>query len=225
MGRWVCLAPSLGRRALVVLGEVFRLETCGAADSSYVVFSSRWPDFSFQPDRACPPLFADRASLDAFAEARRLVCGMEKFQAWGYRCGSSVELSSLQRPVQEMRPSLDHADSNAKMAEEGLERALQAVHSNEFEAAKFRDPFRRRFTAAWCYAEARALGSCSDLEVLLSYGLMTGLASCRPAFAGSGSGPQKTELTDLGHRRATGTDLLHATKVMTKSCKPPKSDA
>eukprot|EP00439_Symbiodinium_sp_Y106_P064839 s1894_g10.t1 len=134
MGRWVCLAPSLGRRALVVLGEVFRLETCGAADSSYVVFSSRWPDFSFQPDRACPPLFADRASLDAFAEARRLVCGMEKFQ--------------------EMRPSLDHADSNAKMAEEGLERALQAVHSNEFEAAKFRDPFRRRFTAAWCYAEA-----------------------------------------------------------------------
>lgn len=134
MGRWVCLAPSLGRRALVVLGEVFRLETCGAADSSYVAFSSRWPDFSFQPDHACPPLFADRASLDAFVEARRLVCGMEKFQ--------------------EMRPSLDHADSNAKMAEEGLERALQAVHSNEFEAAKFRDPFRRRFTAAWCYAEA-----------------------------------------------------------------------
>ncbi|CAE7188131.1 fan1, partial [Symbiodinium necroappetens] len=134
MGRWVCLAPSLGRRALVVLGEVFRLETCGAADSPYVAFSSRWPDFSFQPDHACPPLFADRASLDAFVEARRLVCGMEKFQ--------------------EMRPSLDHADSNAKMAEEGLERALQAVHSNEFEAAKFRDPFRRRFTAAWCYAEA-----------------------------------------------------------------------
>ena len=66
-----------------------------------------------------------------------------------------------------MRPSLDHADSNAKMAEEGLERALQAVHSNEFEAAKFRDPFRRRFTAAWCYAEAQALGNWSDLEGLL----------------------------------------------------------
>ena len=98
MGRWVCLAPSLGRRALVVLGEVFRLETCGAADSSYVAFSSRWPDFSFQPDHACPPLFADRASLDAFVEARRLVCGMEKFQAWGYGRGTSVE-SLLQWPV------------------------------------------------------------------------------------------------------------------------------
>ncbi|CAE7241242.1 PLA2G7, partial [Symbiodinium pilosum] len=133
-GRWVCVAPTPGRRALAVLGELFRLETCGAPDSSYVVFSTRWPDFAFQPDCSAPPLFVDRASLDAFVEARSLLAGLER--------------------LQRIRPCLDRANADAQMAEEGLQSALLAVRLNDFESAKFRDPFRRRFTAAWCYAEA-----------------------------------------------------------------------
>ncbi|CAE7559301.1 unnamed protein product [Symbiodinium natans] len=136
MGRWVCAAPSPGRRALAVLSEAFRLETCGAANSSYVVFSTHWPEFPFRPDCSAPPLFADRESLDAFVEARSLVAGLE----------------TSERQEEKQRPS--DCAASAQMAEDCLQRALQAVRANDFESAKFRDPFRRRYTAAWCYAEA-----------------------------------------------------------------------
>lgn len=126
LGRWLCCADSWGRRALVLLGELFRTETCGAAEVSFVLFTTKWPEFSFQEAR---PLFADRESLDNFLAARAMVAG-EDFQ----------------------RQTLESAESDASMAEEGLRQA--SATANDFEAAKLRDPFRRRFTAAWCYAEA-----------------------------------------------------------------------
>ncbi|CAE8651540.1 unnamed protein product, partial [Polarella glacialis] len=63
-GRWVCAAPSPGRASLAALEELFRLETCGAPDSNFMVFSTHWPDFKFDPEKAALPLFVDRASLD-----------------------------------------------------------------------------------------------------------------------------------------------------------------
>eukprot|EP00435_Cladocopium_sp_Y103_P025375 s1971_g6.t1 len=126
LGRWLCCADSWGRRALVLLGELFRSESCGAAEVSFVLFTTKWPEFSFQEAR---PLFADRKSLDNFLAARAMVAG-EDFQ----------------------RHSLESAESDASVAEEGLRQASSVA--NDFEAAKLRDPFRRRFTAAWCYAEA-----------------------------------------------------------------------
>lgn len=126
LGRWLCCADSWGRRTLVLLGELFRTESCGAAEVSFVLFTTKWPEFSFQEAR---PLFADRESLDNFLAARAMVAG-EDFQ----------------------RHTLESAESDASVAEEGLRQASSAA--NDFEAAKLRDPFRRRFTAAWCYAEA-----------------------------------------------------------------------
>eukprot|EP00931_Biecheleriopsis_adriatica_P057471 TRINITY_DN34094_c0_g2_i1.p1 TRINITY_DN34094_c0_g2~~TRINITY_DN34094_c0_g2_i1.p1 ORF type:complete len:1016 (-),score=202.13 TRINITY_DN34094_c0_g2_i1:10-2781(-) len=134
-GRWVCAAPTPGRSALAALGELFRLETSGVADSSYVVFSTRWPEFGFQPENAAPPLFMTRSALDTFLAARSLVAGLEGLQ-------------------EHERPSLERASTEAATAEAELRKALVAVGHDGFEAAKFRDPFRRRFTAAWCYAEA-----------------------------------------------------------------------
>ncbi|CAK9041431.1 unnamed protein product [Durusdinium trenchii] len=125
-GRWLCCADSMGRHALMVLGELFRIESCGAAEVSYVLFTTKWPQFSFQEAK---PLFTDRDSLDAFVAARSMTG--EDFQ----------------------RYTLEGAEKDACAAEEGLQRALVSV-ANDFEAAKLRDPFRRRFTAAWRYAEA-----------------------------------------------------------------------
>eukprot|EP00913_Durusdinium_trenchii_P001609 g1492.t1 len=102
-GRWLCCADSMGRHALMVLGELFRIESCGAAEVSYVLFTTKWPQ-----------------SMTG-----------EDFQ----------------------RYTLEGAEKDACAAEEGLQRALVSV-ANDFEAAKLRDPFRRRFTAAWRYAEA-----------------------------------------------------------------------
>ncbi|CAJ1335490.1 unnamed protein product [Effrenium voratum] len=130
LGRRLCLAPCPGRAALGVLSELFRLESCGAPEVSYVLFTTRWPDFPFK--EPAPPLFQDRASLDAFLDARALVAGLQDFQ----------------------RPTLASAEEDAQRAEERLQKAL-ALEGNAFEAAKFQDPFRRRFTAAWCYAEER----------------------------------------------------------------------
>ncbi|CAJ1409537.1 unnamed protein product [Effrenium voratum] len=129
LGRRLCLAPCPGRAALGVLSELFRLESCGAPEVSYVLFTTRWPDFPFK--EPAPPLFQDRSSLDAFLDARALVAGLQDFQ----------------------RPTLASAEEDAQRAEERLQKAL-ALEGNAFEAAKFQDPFRRRFTAAWCYAEA-----------------------------------------------------------------------
>ena len=47
-GRWLCLTDSPALRALMLLSELFRLETCGTADNAYVLFSTKWPQFSFQ---------------------------------------------------------------------------------------------------------------------------------------------------------------------------------
>ena len=60
---------------------------------------------------------------------------------------------------EKQRPS--DCAASAQMAEDCLQRALQAVRANDFESAKFRDPFRRRYTAAWCYAEADVIGRVS----------------------------------------------------------------
>lgn len=125
LGRWLSCCDSWGRRALVVLGELFRMESCGAAEVSFVLFTTSWPQFSF---KEAQPLFADRKSLDGFLAARAMVG--EDFQ----------------------RHTLQSAENDASVAEEGLRKAESVA--NEFEAAKLRDPFRRRFTAAWCYAEA-----------------------------------------------------------------------
>ena len=51
LGRWLCCADSWGRRALVLLGELFRTESCGAAEVSFVLFTTKWPEFSFQAPR------------------------------------------------------------------------------------------------------------------------------------------------------------------------------
>jgi hypothetical protein len=48
LGRWLCCADSWGRRTLVLLGELFRTESCGAAEVSFVLFTTKWPEFSFQ---------------------------------------------------------------------------------------------------------------------------------------------------------------------------------
>lgn len=47
-GRWLSLTDSSARRALMLLSELFRLETCGTADAAYVLFSTKWPQFTFQ---------------------------------------------------------------------------------------------------------------------------------------------------------------------------------
>ena len=48
LGRWLSCCDSWGRRALVVLGELFRMESCGAAEVSFVLFTTSWPQFSFK---------------------------------------------------------------------------------------------------------------------------------------------------------------------------------
>ena len=54
LGRWLSCCDSWGRRALVVLGELFRMESCGAAEVSFVLFTTSWPQFSFKA-RSCKP--------------------------------------------------------------------------------------------------------------------------------------------------------------------------
>ena len=59
--------------------------------------------------------------------------------------------SSLASHQDFQRHTLESAEADAIVAEEGLRTAASVA--SDFEAAKLRDPFRRRFTAAWCYAE------------------------------------------------------------------------
>jgi len=76
-GRWVCIAPSDGRAALSLLTELFHLEALGAADSSFMVFSTRWPEYKLEQHMAAPPLFESRAALDEFLCSRQLVHNLE----------------------------------------------------------------------------------------------------------------------------------------------------
>eukprot|EP00928_Gymnodinium_smaydae_P001520 TRINITY_DN10550_c1_g2_i1.p1 TRINITY_DN10550_c1_g2~~TRINITY_DN10550_c1_g2_i1.p1 ORF type:complete len:994 (-),score=152.67 TRINITY_DN10550_c1_g2_i1:15-2996(-) len=144
VGRWVCIAPTPGRNAFAALVELFHLESCGTAESTYVIFSTRWPKYSLQEAPAA--LFADRGCLDAFLNARRMVLRLE----------SSFE-----------QPSSDRLALDASIAETELRRALSLQRSDtsgfsswfevascRLEAEKLRCPFRRRFTVAWCWADA-----------------------------------------------------------------------
>lgn len=131
-GRWICIAPTPGRRALSLLSDLFHLETQGVAESSFMVFSTRWPNYSFE-ECTTLPLFADRAALDTFLAARHF----------------SVRLEQLQE-----RPTAEEASLDALCAEEKLRDALEAAKNNPCESAKASHPFRRRFTTAWCWAEA-----------------------------------------------------------------------
>eukprot|EP00930_Biecheleria_cincta_P092997 TRINITY_DN8309_c1_g1_i1.p1 TRINITY_DN8309_c1_g1~~TRINITY_DN8309_c1_g1_i1.p1 ORF type:complete len:1018 (-),score=173.19 TRINITY_DN8309_c1_g1_i1:156-3209(-) len=131
-GRWICIAPTPGRQAFSLLSDLFHLESQGVAESSFLVFSTRWPKYSFE-ECATLPLFADRAALDAFLAARLF----------------SVRLEQLQE-----RPTAEEASLDALCAEEKLRNALEAAKNNSFETAKASHPFRRRFTTAWCWAEA-----------------------------------------------------------------------
>jgi len=132
-GRWVCVAPGPGRTVLAALVELFHLETSGAAESSFLVFSTRWPDYKLEQAAVAAPLFADRRALNDFLAARRLV-------------------ERLEEPMQEER---NRFSAHAEWAEEKLRGVMSpAAGTSTYEAAKLRSPFRRRFTAAWCWVEA-----------------------------------------------------------------------
>lgn len=131
-GRWVCVAPTAGRSALTALTELFHLESCGAPDSAYVLFSTSWPGYSLEAAAAAKPLFEDRASLDEFLAARRLVLEAE--------LGRQVDAESIA--------------GDAALAESQLQRCLATPPRSPFEEEKLHSPFRRRFTASWCWAEA-----------------------------------------------------------------------
>eukprot|EP00927_Polykrikos_kofoidii_P038663 TRINITY_DN33078_c0_g1_i1.p1 TRINITY_DN33078_c0_g1~~TRINITY_DN33078_c0_g1_i1.p1 ORF type:complete len:1107 (+),score=185.49 TRINITY_DN33078_c0_g1_i1:54-3323(+) len=134
VGRWVCASPSPGHAAFAALSELFHLETCGVADSSFVVFSTRWPICALDVQSKTLPLFVERGELDAFLAARRLVVSLDSGQ---------------------VRLTAERAAADAEVAESQLQIALEAVASSSpFERAKLHHTFRRRFTAAWCWAEA-----------------------------------------------------------------------
>ncbi|CAK0903043.1 unnamed protein product [Prorocentrum cordatum] len=131
-GRWVCLAPGPGRAALAVP----RMATFPAReDSAFVAFSARWPSYALMAGDA-QPLFDDRASLDGFRDARRLALELEGTHSQG---GG--------------RPVGDQLAALAERAEERLRALLSDPPATALESAKGRCPFRRRFTAAWCWAE------------------------------------------------------------------------
>jgi len=131
-GHWICLAPTPGRTVLALLTDLFHVESCGAPDSSFLVFSSHWPSYSFEASSTLP-LFDNRAALDLFLLARRFTMRVEQSQE---------------------RPSVEQASIDANFAEAQLRSALEVADASPFEAAKFNHPFRRRFTAAWCWAGA-----------------------------------------------------------------------
>jgi len=133
-GRWVCVAPSPGHEAVMALVDLFHLETSGAPASSFMVFSSRWPGYKL-PEASTERrrLFLSRAALDAFLRARRLALQLEDDRA---------------------DFALDILQTHAATAERELQIAQQNVDGDAFELEKSRCPCRRRFTAAWCWAEA-----------------------------------------------------------------------
>lgn len=132
--RWVCVAPSAGRTALSLLVDLFHVESQGSPGSAYMVMTTKWPKYDLPAHRVADPLFKDRARLDEYLVARRMCLHFETDDV------RTMPLAGFA--------------AAAAAAEAGLRTALAILPLDPFEFRKLRSPFRRRFTAAWCWVDA-----------------------------------------------------------------------
>eukprot|EP00929_Paragymnodinium_shiwhaense_P087338 TRINITY_DN47555_c0_g1_i1.p1 TRINITY_DN47555_c0_g1~~TRINITY_DN47555_c0_g1_i1.p1 ORF type:complete len:951 (-),score=174.68 TRINITY_DN47555_c0_g1_i1:139-2904(-) len=132
-GRWILVAPSPSYKALSLLTALFHMESSGAAGSSYMVFATRWPEYSLDGTLVLDPIFNERGELDKYLAARHTLASLEDDRE---------------------RKTLEAADAASGEAEKQLTMRLAEAGASAFEQKKLHCPYRRRFMAAWCWADA-----------------------------------------------------------------------